>query len=484
MRHVTLLPCLALLAWTPVVALQAQDSLLLRPTHYDLDVRLDLERQRMDATVRLRLRNDNTQPVSTASLLLYRLLDVRGVRDAAGVRRDFSQRVVTFGDFSKLQANQILIPLAPALAPGQEITLELQYGGHVLGYAETGMLYVQDRIDTTYTMLREDTYAYPQPGYPSQALNRRAGLPEYTYRARITVPSSHSVANGGALVKRDADAATVSYNYRSIKPSWRMDFAVARFTTLARGDLTVFHLPEDSTGARRILEAMSRTLTTYTRWFGPLHGPSPFAVIEIPDGWGSQADATSILQSAAAFRDPRRTSELYHEISHLWNVPSADTPSPRWDEGLATFLEDVTGDSLAGTATTDSSAMRVARWLAGRVATDSALRTVAPSDYGAREMTGFSYWVGALTFYGLYRLVGHETFCRIIGEYYRRYAEGGGSTAAFVRVVNELSPIDLTSYVDDWLFSSRWSRIVQDARQPADLYVRYRRASRDAGYRE
>ncbi|MBV5324304.1 MAG: hypothetical protein J0626_02995, partial [Rhodospirillaceae bacterium] len=167
------------------MALLAQDSLLLRPTHYDLDVRLDLERQRMDATVRLRLRNDNTQPVSTASLLLYRLLDVQGVRDAAGAPRDFS---------------------------------------------------------------------HPQPGYPSQALNRRAGLPEYTYSARITVPSSHGVANGGALVKRDVDGATVSYNYRSIKPSWRMDFAVARFTTLARDNLSVFHLPEDSIGARRILD--------------------------------------------------------------------------------------------------------------------------------------------------------------------------------------------------------------------------------------
>ena len=480
MRCVTLAPCTVLLACTPVAVLQAQDSLLLRPTHYDLDIRLDLEPQRMEATVRVRLRNDNRRPVRTASLLLYRLLDVRGVRDAAGARRDFSQRVVTFADFSQMQANQILVPLAPALAPGQEVTLELQYAGHVLGYSETGMLYVRDRIDTTYTMLREDTYAYPQPGYPSQALNRRAGLPEYSYSARITVPSSYTVANGGALVQRQANGATVSYSYRSLKPSWRMDFAVARFSVLTNGDLSVFHLREDSTGARRILAAMARTLTTYTRWFGPLQGPSPFAVIEIPDGWGSQADVTSILQSAAAFRDPRRISELYHEISHLWNVESTARPSPRWDEGLATFLEDVTGDSLAGTATTDSSAMRVAHWLAGRVATDSALRTVAPSDYGTREMTGFSYWVGALMFYGLYRLVGHETFCRIIGEYYRRYAGGGGSSAGFVRVGKAMSPIDLTSYFDDWLFSARWSRIVQDARQPSDLFARYRRASSDA----
>jgi hypothetical protein len=457
----------------------AQDSTLLRPVHYDLSVELDLDRQRMDARARIRLRNDGKYPVRNASLLLYRLLNVRAVRDTAGTPRPFSQRVTAFEDFGKMQANHVLVPLVQALAPGQEITLDVEYEGHLLGYAETGRLYVKDRIDTTYTMLRMDTYAYPQPGYPSLASNRRAGLPEYSYTARITVPASHTVANGGALVERREAGATTSYVYRSLKPSWRMDFAVARFTTVRDGDLAVHHLPGDSAGARRILAAMSRTLKLYTRWFGPLRGSSSFAVIEIPDGWGSQADVTSILQSAVAFRDPRRESELYHEISHLWNAANAESPSPRWDEGLATFLEDLTADSLSGTTTTDSSATRVARWLAGRFAEDSALRTVPMAEYGELEMTGYSYWVGSLMFYGLHRLVGHDVFRRIVGEYYRRHEAGGGSTERFVRVANDVSPIDLTAFFDEWLFSTRWGAVVSRAKQPAELYERYRsRAAR------
>jgi aminopeptidase N len=475
MRYPVRASVIALLAASPAFAQPATDSLLLRPTHYDLNIQLDLDGQRMSATARIRLRNETSYPVRNASLLLYRLLNVRAVRDSGGVSRDFSQRVVAFEDFGKLQANHILVPLAPALAPGQEVTLELEYGGHVLGYAETGMLYVRDRIDTTYTLLRMDTFAYPQPGYPSMAVNRRAGLPEYDYTARISVPASHTVANGGTLVERREAGATVSYVYRSLKPSWRMDFSVARFTTLRDGDLAVYHLPEDSAGARRILGAMSRTLKLYTGWFGPLRGSASFAVIEIPDGWGSQADVTSILQSAAAFRDSRRESELYHEISHLWNGASGEWPSPRWDEGLATFLEDVTADSLTGTATTDSSAMRVARWLAGRLARDSALRTVPPADYGKRSMTGYSYSVGSLMFFGLYRVVGHDAFRQIVGEYYRRHQAGGGSSAAFVQVAKDVSSIDLTAFFDEWLFSSRWGTVVSAAKRPSDLYERHRR---------
>ena len=464
--------CLAI----PVAESQIpKEPRVLRPVHYDLVLTADLAKERIDGSARLRLRNENAQPVSEISLLLYRLLSVRDVRDSAGRAVPFDQAIVAFEDLTKLQANHVRIPLSPALAPGWETTVEIRYGGHVLGYAETGMAYIRDRIDTAYTLLREDTYAYPTAGYPSMRVRRTLGLPVYDYTARITVPSTHSVANGGALVERINHGATTTFVYRSVKPSWRMDFAIAPFRTLRRGAFSVFHLPADSAGAVRIMDAMSRTLTLYTRWFGPLRGESPFTVIEIPDGWGSQADVTSILQAAAAFREPKRQDELYHEISHLWNAPDLDRPSPRWNEGLATFLEDLATDSLSGRATTDSNAIRVARWLGDRLSSDSSLRTVPPIDYGKRELTGYSYWVGAVMFYGLYRLVGHDVFGRIVGDYYRAHGATGGSTKEFVQLAKKLSPVNLDRYFADWVFTPGWTAVVSSARAPQDLYERYRR---------
>ena len=449
---------------------------LLRPVKYDLIVTADLKNERIAGSARIVLRNENTQAVNEASLLLYRLLLVQGVRDGAGKQLPFTQAIVVFEDLTKLQVNQVRVPLVPALAPGTETTVEISYGGHVLGYAEAGMAYIRDRVDSEYTLLREDSYAYPMAGYPSMRVRRSAGLPAYEYAARITVPSTHTVANGGQLVERIDHGATTTFVYRSVKPSWRMDFAIAPFRILRRGNLTVFHLPADSAGALRIIDAMSRTLALYTRWFGPLRGESPFAVIEIPDGWGSQADVTSILQAAAAFREPKREAELYHEISHLWNVTETDRPAPRWNEGLATFLEDIATDSLSGRATTDSNAIRFARWLGERARTDSSLRTVAPVDYGKREMTGYSYWVGSVMFYGLYRLVGHDVFRRIVGDYYRAHGASGGNTADFVQLAKQLSPVDLDSYFADWLYSARWVAVVSSAQSPRDLYARYQRS--------
>ena len=98
-------------------------------------------------------------------------------------------------------------------------------------------------------------------------------------------------------------------------------------------------------------------------------------------------------------------------------------------------------------------------------------------------MTGYSYSVGSLMFFGLDRLVGHDVFRRIVGEYYRRHEAGGGSSAGFVQVAKDASPIDLTAFFDDWLFSPRWGTVVAGAKQPADLYERYRRKASDLSAR-
>lgn len=444
-----------------------------RPVRYDLAIDVDLDKQMIAGAARIRLRNDLDAPMTEASLLLYRLLAAREVRDSAGNPIPFRQDIVAFEDFTKLQVNQLRVPLTPALPPGQERTIEVRYAGHVLGYAETGMAYVRDRVDTAYTLLRDDSFAYPMVGYPSMAVRRAAPLPSFDYMALITVPSTHSVANGGQLVDRIERGATTTYVFRNVKPAWRMDFGVARFGTLRFGKLAVYYLPEDSAGAVRVMDRMQRTLGLYWRWFGPLTGDSPFSVIEIPDGWGSQADVSSVLQAAAAFRDPERERELYHEIAHLWSVPDTDRPSPRWNEGFSTFMESLTTDSLTGSSQMDSTIMRNTRWLAGRARADSNLRTVPLAQYGVRDMTGMSYWVGSVMFYSLYRLVGHDDFCKIIGEHYRMYSKGGGSTADFVKVAKRVTPIDLTGFWNDWMYTTHWTEVVASAQTTFDLYGRY-----------
>ena len=468
------------LAATLMLSLQTQSStidttVVFRPTRYDLEMKVDIPNKELVATARITLTNATSAPIRNGSFLLYRLMRVADVRDGAGQRLVFAQTVVEFADHATLQVRQVNVVLPRQLAPGESTVVRIDYRGALLGYAETGMLYVRDRIDSVYTLLRMDAFAYPIAGVPSHRVNRRAGLPIYDYDARITVPEGFAVANGGRLIGTKTNSGWTTFEYRNFKPAWRMDFGVARFGVKQGGSVRVFYLPEDSAGGARLFDVMNRTLDTYTRWFGPMRSASQFSLIEIPDGWGSQADVTSILQSAAAFKNPKRQYELYHELSHLWNVTDTDLPPPRWNEGLATFLEDVTTDSLEHRVTTDSSADHMAGWLSGMVKNNDRLTKVRMVDYGRMQMTDYSYSVGALMFYTMYRLMGHEAFTHLVGTYYQRYEAGGGSSDDFVRLAKELSPVSLDQVFRDWLYSTRWTEAIANTPGHA-LPDRYRAA--------
>lgn len=450
----------------------------LQPTRYELDLRVDFKEELISGSARITLRNGGASPVREASFLLYRLMTVTAVHDEKGNTIPFRQAVVAFEDSPKRQANHVLVPLAPPLQPGKSAVVRIDYGGYLAGYAETGSLYIKDAVDEAFTIIREDADAYPTVRVPSSAANRAAALPEFDYVARITVPESHVVANGGALVERTVRDGHASYVYRNLKPAWRMDFAIARFGTLEGPGLRVFHLPEDRAGAKRVLEAAEASMALYAKWFGPLRNAPAFTVIEIPDGWGSQADVSSILQAAAAFRDPARLHEVYHEISHLWNVSSLDRPFCRWDEGLASFLEHLTQEKLDGHSLLDERVENTAQKIIGRASEEPRLKFVPMIDYGKQEMTRYSYSTGMLMFYALYRTVGQDSFDAIVGGYYRKYQATGASTDQFVSLAQTAAGRDLASFFNDWLYTTRWYEILVSGVKVQDLADRYRRKTR------
>jgi len=449
-------------------------QVVLSPTHYDVRFDVNYAAAQLRGTARITLKNPDAAPVREASLLLYRLMRVSALRDERGKDLAFRQSVVVFADFGQLQVNQLLVTLPAPLAPGALTKIEVSYEGHLLGYAETGMRYIQDRIDPAFTILRADSYAYPQPGYPSSALNRSARQPEFSYSARVTVPKGLTVANGGRLEGIDTLGQVVTFRYASLKPSWRMDFAIAKYTELASASIRVYHLPGDSVGAAGVARAGAEAMDLFKRWFGPLRESVVVTFIEIPDGWGSQADVTTIIQSAAAFKDPDRHREVYHEISHLWNVPPADRPSPRWNEGEASFLEYLVTQEVTGKPLVDERANQLVDWLRGELPKHEGWRTTPLIDYGRTGMTDLAYSVGALYFDLLYRLAGREAFNRIIGGFANEFGVSGGTTKDLMDIVRKTATVDLTRLNNDWIFTPAWAeRVAQTASiQALEAYYR------------
>jgi hypothetical protein len=471
---IALLLLVSLAQATPSPTPTPPDSAVLRvtPTRYDLTVRIDYEQQRLDGTARITVRNFSDTAVSDVPLLLYRLMAIQSV-EVNGTAARWMQRVVVFADFSQLQVTQASVMLPTPLPPGGTVDLELRYDGHLLGYAETGMAYVRDHIDPSFTILRNDALAFPEVGYPSIAVNRRAPFPSFDYLARITVPESLVVVNAGRLVERTVAAGWATYVYRSVKPSWRMDFAIGDYAVIEDGPIRVAFLRRDSIGAKRVAANARRSLDLFTSWFGSLAGDPSLTILELEDGYGSQTDVAAIMQSAAAFRDSTRDHELYHEVAHLWNPPATDLPSPRWSEGLSSFLEYLAEEQFTGKPVAAARADQLLQWLRGIAPSREGLTRIPLIDYGKEQMTDFSYSEGALLFHLLYGVVGAERFRAIIGGFSRQYAATGASTRDLVAYAIRTPHADLKRLFDDWVYTTGWWPVIKDGATYAELVRHY-----------
>jgi hypothetical protein len=148
------------------------------------------------------------------------------------------------------------------------------------------------------------------------------------------------VAAGGRETARVVGESTTIWEYTASRPVPFLLVAIAPYRIIERPGMRIYHFPEDSAGARVVAGRTGQALSLLERWYGPLREAPSLTIMEIPDGWGSQASlAGGIIQTAPVFRDASRLGELYHELSHLWNPDDVDRPSARWNEGLATFLQ-------------------------------------------------------------------------------------------------------------------------------------------------
>jgi len=181
---------------------------------------------------------------------------------------------------------------------------------------------------------------------------------------------------------------------------------------------------------------------------------------------------TSVLQTAAAFNDPSRHLEVYHETAHLWHV-TGKAPAPRWEEGLATYLQLLLAERLDDRSVLEKRLSDIEQRYRRTLEDDRTLATVAMADYGRDRMTGHAYRVGALMFYALHRLVGDDQFGEIVGGYRRDFADGDGSSEAFAEHANRITTVDLDIFFDYWLFGAGWAEALMRGRTVDDFIRSY-----------
>lgn len=258
-------------------------------SHVGLRVRVDFTKGTVSGTETLTVENMSTGAVSAVPLNLNRLMQYAGASDSAGALK-LAQEIHTFEDRPRLQVNHGTVPLRRSLPPHEKTTIAVEYAGYLAPYTETGSLYIRDTVDEAFTILRRDAYAYPAVESLSALVNRASPQSSFGFEAHVTVPSTHTVATGGRLIDSNSDNGETTFHFRSVHPVPFLNIAVTRYKTLGRNGARIYYFPEDAAGATRIAEKTDAAMHLLTNWFGPLAEAPEFTIIEIPDGWGSQAD--------------------------------------------------------------------------------------------------------------------------------------------------------------------------------------------------
>jgi aminopeptidase N len=198
--------------------------------------------------------------------------------------------------------------------------------------------------------------------------------------------------------------------------------------------------------------------------------------MEIPDGWGSQASlAGGIIQEAGAFRDRTQMRQLYHELTHLWNAQDLDTPSPRWNEGLAMFLQDRLAHEIDGWDGGAAAMQQTATRLLDQCGGDQRCGHVPFRRYGSERMTDLSYLVGRLMFAALFHALGDEAFARALHPHYQARKASGTTTDDMVRAFVDVGGRPAQRIFDDWLESTRWVRQLRSAGSLQAMFDGYRK---------
>jgi len=224
-----------------------------------------------------------------------------------------------------------------------------------------------------------------------------------------------------------------------------------------------------------ILKAMSTVLQLFTNWFGPADDFQGFAIIEIPEGYGSQTDVTSILQTADAFQKRDNLTALYHEISHIWNVRANDPLPSRFEsEGLAMFLQYLVQEKLDNKADALQSGYdRLSNRFIQQCERNPKCNDVPIIKYGDEGLTDLSYTKGMLFFYLLYHVMGEDDFLDVMGTFYQKHNKTGATSEDFLKHVRERSKHNLDKLYDEWIYGTESSRLVLDGMPVKDLIQRY-----------
>lgn len=374
----------------------------------------------------------------------------------------------------EVEETALRVPLSAPLAPGEKMTLEVEFTGTVprdfasasgwsygiYNYTE-GVMALANWYPILAVFDDQGWNLDPVYGY-GDAVYSDVGL----YEIFITVPIDVVVvATGTELCKIIDDGDAITYHYIS-GPMRDFFIALSRdFRVLSKqiGHTVVnsyYYQPESEVGGQAALEVGTAALQIFNQRFG-LYPYAELDILEmpLPGIIGVEYPGLIIISDDLYYSPGEVLFEeiLSHETAHQWfyGVVGNDVIDVPWlDEALATYSSGIFFEETYGEGFFRA---KVREW---QIIYEQARRrgiqtpiTGSLSDFpNGQGYTAIVYYGGALFHQAVREEIGDEAFFASLQQYYQDFKYKIATTDELLAIFEELSAQELDELYEQWLF--------------------------------
>ncbi|MGA8432380.1 MAG: hypothetical protein WB729_21315 [Candidatus Sulfotelmatobacter sp.] len=334
-------------------------------THYDLNVRIEPDQQRLGVRGRITLRNDSQTQLKIAVLQISSSLDWRSIRAGDKALQYVTQPYASDIDHTGA-LSEVVVTLPQPVLPKAAIDLEIAYEGVVtldatrltrIGGSElVAKSSDWDQIAAKFTGIRGVGYVAWYP-IATEAGNLSEGNNLFDAVGRWKAREAGSIMHVQTVVSSAGDerprtlfngVACVETKYEQMgtgglvaadckEQRLRMDsptLVVADYLALERPSIEVLYLRSHDASAADFAEAAEKTVPLITEWFGALREKAKVADLSVPDA--APFESSALLLAPLGSTDAKLAGlTAAHQLAHAAFLSFR----PWIEEGLAHFAQ-------------------------------------------------------------------------------------------------------------------------------------------------
>jgi virginiamycin B lyase len=371
----------------------------------------------------------------------------------------------------ELNDSALRVPLSPALAPGEQIVIRLDFTVRAPN-GEGGNYGTFASVDGVLAL----AHFYPMiPVYDDEGWNVEIapGIGDVVYAdtgfylVRVTAPAGQTLVASGVEIERDSldERQVVTFAAGPMRDFYLAVSDRYAVTSRAVGQTTInsYAPPDLSDGNDLTLEYAAKALETFDERFGrypytefDLVSTTTFALgveypgmaailVDLYDAQGrvAGAPASVLLEGVVA-----------HEVAHQWFyglVGNDQVDEPWLDEAMAQFATIVYYSDVYGPAQAAGFRQSLERrW--DRVGGADIPIGMPVRDYSSQEYSAIVYGRGPLFVEALSEALGPAAFEAFVQDYYQAFRWGIASGDDFKQLAERHCDCDLTMLFEEWVY--------------------------------